>query len=52
MFHANPNNFPSDDTKVVYGASYLCKDVFLWYRTHLTGMTTPFTWETFKTSFL
>jgi hypothetical protein len=34
-FRANPNNFPSDDAKVVYGASYLCKDVFLWYQTHL-----------------
>jgi hypothetical protein len=51
-FRANPANFPSDDTKVVYGASYLHKDVFLWYQTHLAGLTTPFTWETFKTSFL
>jgi hypothetical protein len=31
---------------------YLRKDIFLWYQTHLAGMTMPFTWETFKTSFL
>jgi hypothetical protein len=30
-FCANPNNFPSDYPKVVYGASYLHKDIFLWY---------------------
>jgi hypothetical protein len=52
VFRANPNNFPSDNAWDVYGASYLRKDDFLWYQTHLTGMTTPFTWETFKTSFL
>jgi hypothetical protein len=51
-FRANPNYFPSNDAKVVYGASYLCKDVFLWYQTHLARLTAPFTWETFKTSFL
>jgi hypothetical protein len=31
VFHANLSNFPSDNAKVVYGASYLHKDVFLWY---------------------
>jgi hypothetical protein len=31
-FHANQNNLTSDDAMVAYGASYLHKDIFLWYQ--------------------
>jgi hypothetical protein len=52
-FHTNLNIFPSDNAIIVYGTSYTSlKDVILWYQTHLSGLTTSFTWETFKTSFL
>jgi hypothetical protein len=36
-FHTNPANFPSDDEKVIYAASYLRKDVFLWFQTQNAG---------------
>jgi hypothetical protein len=42
-FHANPTNFPSDNEKVVYTASYLHKDVFLWFQTQNASLTTRFT---------
>jgi hypothetical protein len=51
-FRANPANFPLDDEKVVYAASYLRKDVFLWFQTQNASLTTPFTWYTFQVSFL
>jgi hypothetical protein len=32
--------------------TYVRKDVFLWFQTQNTSLTTPFTWPTFQSSFL